>query len=147
MRLPSMTRRRWLVLVPAIALLMSCGGWGWRMSRLYGREATYHTAEERNARLALQMMRTAPPSTTQTRLGDAARIMSALVSLPGSRDLFSDSMRPRIEEPSPTAVQLARREAAKWEKLVIYHFRLRRKYEWAASFPWLPVSPDPPEPK
>jgi hypothetical protein len=28
-----------------------------------------------------------------------------------------------------------------------YHRRLRRKYERAARYPWLPVAPDPPEPK
>jgi hypothetical protein len=126
---------------------MLCGVWGWRMSMVYGRKAAYHIVEERNARLALQTMQTAPPSTTQIHLRDSARIMSAMVSLPGSKDLLSVSGRPPIAEPSPTAVQLARREAAKWENLVTYHLRMRRKYEWAASFPWLSVSPDPPEPK
>jgi len=28
-----------------------------------------------------------------------------------------------------------------------YHSSLRRKYEYAASRPWLPVPPDPPPPK
>lgn len=28
-----------------------------------------------------------------------------------------------------------------------YHARLKRKYERATRYPWLPVAPDPPEPK
>ena len=28
-----------------------------------------------------------------------------------------------------------------------YHASLRRKYEHAARYPWLPVEPDPPEPE
>ncbi len=32
-------------------------------------------------------------------------------------------------------------------KLFRYHERLRKKYEEAARHPWLPVDPDPPEPK
>jgi len=30
---------------------------------------------------------------------------------------------------------------------VAYHLALQRKYERAASFPWLPVTPDPSEPQ
>ena len=33
-----------------------------------------------------------------------------------------------------------------WE-LYDYHGRLEEKYATAASRPWLPVEPDPPEPK
>lgn len=32
-------------------------------------------------------------------------------------------------------------------QLMQHHHNLRDKYERAASFPWLPVAPDPPEPK
>jgi hypothetical protein len=28
-----------------------------------------------------------------------------------------------------------------------YHAQMRDKYEYAARYPWLPVAPDPPEPK
>ena len=30
---------------------------------------------------------------------------------------------------------------------IAYHESMRRKYEYAARDPWLPVEPDPPEPK
>jgi hypothetical protein len=32
-------------------------------------------------------------------------------------------------------------------RLAAYHATLKRKYELASSRPWLPVEPDPPEPK
>jgi fatty acid desaturase len=28
-----------------------------------------------------------------------------------------------------------------------YHAQMKKKWEWAARYPWLPVEPDPPEPK
>jgi hypothetical protein len=31
--------------------------------------------------------------------------------------------------------------------LTAYHRKMLAKYEWAARYPWLPVWPDPPEPK
>jgi hypothetical protein len=31
--------------------------------------------------------------------------------------------------------------------LAVYHGRLHRKYAYAASYPWLPVRPDPPPPE
>ncbi len=30
---------------------------------------------------------------------------------------------------------------------VAYHSDLRRKYDYAARYPWMPVAPDPPEPE
>ncbi|MHB1557326.1 MAG: hypothetical protein ACYC61_07590 [Isosphaeraceae bacterium] len=39
-------------------------------------------------------------------------------------------------------------EEAKYEReLESYHGMLRKKYEYAASYPWLPVAPDPPRPR
>jgi hypothetical protein len=38
------------------------------------------------------------------------------------------------------------KEAASERRREAYHARLRRKYEHAASRPWLNVAPDPPEP-
>jgi hypothetical protein len=30
---------------------------------------------------------------------------------------------------------------------LVFHKRMVGKYQWAARYPWLPVLPDPPEPK
>ena len=60
-----------------------------------------------------------------------------------------------------TADLLPRMKPADWEgfcgqmargirnspRLAAYHAVLRRKYEHAARYPWLPVERDPPEPK
>jgi hypothetical protein len=35
----------------------------------------------------------------------------------------------------------------RWEAWIAYHMMLSRKYERAAAHPWLPIAPDPPEPK
>jgi hypothetical protein len=37
--------------------------------------------------------------------------------------------------------------ARRARRLLPYHAALRRKYELASRRPWLPVEPDPPEPK
>jgi hypothetical protein len=141
-----MTTRTWAFLLIAIALSMACGQWGWKTSWAYGLKAAFHDAQVRNSGLALRLMQSTPPSMPRIQAQDSARIMSALVSLPGSKDLLASWRWPLIEERSPTALQYARGEAAKWEELVIYHMQMRRKYERAAWFPWLPVEPDPPEP-
>jgi hypothetical protein len=36
---------------------------------------------------------------------------------------------------------------ARGEQMAVYHRALKIKYERAARYPWLPVAPDPPEPK
>ncbi len=146
MRLPRMTIRRWMILVLVIALLIVSGRWGWRMSRVYGLKAVDHSAKEQRARLTLKMMQMPPPSSTRIQRQVSSRVVTALANRPGSKDLLAVWEGPRIEELSPTALQIARREALEWEELVTYRARMRRKYEWAAWFPWLPVWPDPPEP-
>jgi hypothetical protein len=39
------------------------------------------------------------------------------------------------------------RNVEQHQRLLEHHTRLKEKYSYAASHPWLPVSPDPPEPK
>jgi hypothetical protein len=43
--------------------------------------------------------------------------------------------------------EIGRRERESAEARASYHAGLKRKYEEAARYPWLPVDPDPPEPK
>jgi hypothetical protein len=49
-----------------------------------------------------------------------------------SYTLTSDRQCIRRESPTP---------------LSLYHDRMKEKYQCAARYPWLPVEPDPPEPK
>jgi hypothetical protein len=44
-------------------------------------------------------------------------------------------------------VEFRRRESELLRKRVNYHAALARKYQGAASRPWLAIAPDPPEPK
>jgi hypothetical protein len=49
--------------------------------------------------------------------------------------------------PESGPAELIERAKRHNDKLRAYHESLRRKYEFAASHPWLPVAPDPPEPE
>jgi hypothetical protein len=49
-------------------------------------------------------------------------------------------------EPVPPAGPGAARYLRREKALVRYHSELTAKYERAARYPWLPVTPDPPEP-
>lgn len=145
MLLPRMTTRRWMVLVLAIALSIEFGRWGWSRSKVYALKASQHADRERKARLG--MMQFTPLSRARTQRLVSGRVATTLASRPRSKDLLAVWDGPPIEELSPTALQVARREAAEWNQLVIYHSWLRRKYEWATWFPWLPVWGDPTEPE
>jgi hypothetical protein len=107
--------------------------------------ASHHARQE--AKAGLERMRAAPPLRPRIQQLASARAATSLASRPGSKDSLAVWNGPPIEELSPTALQVARREAAEWDVLVMYHSRLRRKYEWMTWFPWLPVWADPPEPE
>jgi hypothetical protein len=158
-----------MALVLALALSLVCGRWGWRVSRSYALKAAYHADQRMSARLALTkirraltIMQKAPPSILQARRRAeartvSARIMSALASRPGSKDLLTVWVREPKEndgELSAYPLQLGgpeaerlEEEAARFQERVTYHARMERKYEWATWFPWLPLRADPPEPK
>ena len=38
-------------------------------------------------------------------------------------------------------------QVVRFDRLFFYHAELANKYQDAARYPWLPVAPDPPEPK
>src|SRR5947209_518836 len=73
-------------------------------------------------------------------------------ALYGDEDLYEPSF-----DPSTTAEEMERQaavrrkneadEASLRRSKSTYHSALRAKYERAARYPWLPVAPDPPEPK
>jgi hypothetical protein len=47
----------------------------------------------------------------------------------------------------PSAARRLNLSAAVYARRAAYHARLRAKYERAALYVWLPIVPDPPEPK
>ena len=48
---------------------------------------------------------------------------------------------------APSVADGYRRRAELYREEADYHGKLRRKYDHAARYPWLPVAPDPPEPR
>src|SRR5262245_23678525 len=121
MSLPRMTTRRWMVLVLATALSTELGRWSWSTSKAYARKASHHARQEAKARS--EMMRAAPPLRPRIQQLVSARAATSLASRPGSKDLLAVWNGPPIEELSPTALKIARREAAEWDELVMYHSR------------------------
>ncbi len=53
--------------------------------------------------------------------------------------MYEQLYAPDMHDPRPWAIRMQRRAT--------YHLGLYIKYREAARFPWLPVEPDPPEPK
>jgi hypothetical protein len=142
MRLPRMRLRVWIALVLVTALVLAGGIWGRKMA-VYRLKAQSHAADELSEGLALRLLQGPPP--------DIRRLTNDLASQPGSRDLLVEwNGQPLDIEVSPIANYPSvgvRREADACAERIAYHSRMRRKYERAARFPWLPVEPDPPEPK
>ena len=52
-----------------------------------------------------------------------------------------------VIEQYPPAAQGPVRYLHRAKSLMLYHRALKGKYERAAAYPWLPVEPDPPEPR
>ena len=55
--------------------------------------------------------------------------------------------RAEFEGDVATLLQSNRRHGAAPTELIHYHSALQAKYAGATRYPWLPVAPDPPEPK
>lgn len=150
MRRPQMRLRTWMFLVFVTALVLARGQWGKKMEGTYRVKALYHAAQEMNSRVCLVIMRSPPPPRVPE-VRAISRLMNAMASTPRSKDLLTTWGGPPIvlEMPPIAGEPLfdPRREAAALTEKIDYHLRLRRKYEWLAQLPWLPVWPDPPEPR
>jgi hypothetical protein len=113
-----------MIVVAIAGLVMGVGVWGyrmWRLSRFYAGAAQMHRAFAgsyvRHAAFDLQ------------RAHDVEMILAA--HPPNERALLSN---------------LWAAQCRKDAEMATYCATLARKYECAASYPWLPVEPDPPEP-
>jgi hypothetical protein len=107
--------------VAAVAVLLG-GNEILRRAKRYQREAELHAAEERWYR----GLPTRPEALAKHFDGCASTI----------RLEFSEF---QISGRWDGAIPLIR-------KMIIYHTRLRQKYEHSASHPWMAVDPDPPPP-
>jgi hypothetical protein len=144
-----MTLRRWMLLVLVTALMLARGIWGQQRKSTYRVLALYHAADEMNCRAELRVLQS--PSPPRLNRQNLSRLMNAVASTPGSKDLLTTWNGPPVDVQLPpitgeALVALQRREVTLAAKIA-YHARMRRKYEWLTCLPWLPVWPDPPEPK
>ena len=61
-----------------------------------------------------------------------------------SAEIYERAIRTSAD---PSVAARYRRRAGLDRELAVYHDGLRRKYERAVRYPWLPVEPDPPMPE
>ena len=137
MRLPRMTTRRWMVAVAVMGLLMGGVVGGVRLKRRHDyflNLVEFHVQLERQyvpwecaARNSLQQ------SDLTLNFLEAARHAES-----------NDGVELGILRP---AVEWERQSATRFAQAIAYHAAMARKYRHAARYPWLPVEPDPPEPR
>jgi hypothetical protein len=79
------------------------------------------------------------------------RVMMAAVAIAGLSLGIGSAMQRRValfrQKAAQEAFLLGSQRRPLPERKVPHHEALRRKYERAAGYPWLPVEPDPPEPE
>jgi hypothetical protein len=128
-----MTTRRWLIAAAVFAIMLGGGIEGgdlaWR-ARAYRQTGQ---AFQRQAREAWMQQ------------SDALRLADSL-----ERSAVIQATSPDLQESAGNAKKLAEfhHKMARMSNLrAAYNARLAEKYEYASRHPWLPVEPDPPEPK
>jgi hypothetical protein len=163
MRLPRMTTRRWMVAVAIVALGFGGSIGAVRMKRLrdsYFALAMHHASLARalkaqaSAPARLARLEPDPESMTTGEIAGATDSMSAFAT--DRWDRYAESTRYReYQQARERAIADARRIVTEnWRRVlerlrkrVDYHAALARKYRRAASYPWLPIEPDPPKPQ
>jgi hypothetical protein len=160
-----MTTRRWMVAIAAMALAFG----GYRVAKQRRRclmRATWHAeaaAYHRRslARVATDAARRARADQVATPLpvtsAEPDEVIEPGFGLPSGR-LFRSEGNDRFMEAQARRYALAasrrkilddydRRQSAYHARQANYHASLAQKYLDAARYPWLPVEPDPPEPR
>jgi hypothetical protein len=142
MRLPRMTTRRWIMVVVAVALVMAVIVGGLRL-------------RQRREALAIRAIGHAMRKAECEHLKHNSKQMLILTDLRNNilsqeRSLGSDDP-PRPDKGLTHRAKAAKldwhEEAVRMDRAIAYHAAMQRKYEDAAQRPWLPVEPDPPEPR
>jgi hypothetical protein len=127
---------RWsMVAVALLALGMGAIVWGLKMRR----QASYYASQAEVHKRAESVFRTLH--------ADALQNVQALEALHRARgDKYSALPRERRES-QPDRLTELRVFEAQLDRKATHHDALNRKYKRAASYPWLTVEPDPPEPE
>jgi hypothetical protein len=162
MRLPRMTTRRWTIAVAVVAALfvVPCREWHKRRVHYLQLAAMQSRMEQQFASTILfgdprgstatsrweaNVMTLARQHAQRLLAEDRSRNRS-LPQLVYRGDIMNRAMRLALEESGRVEDPMARVRHEE-KRRADYHAALRRKYERAARYPWLPVEPDPPEPK
>ncbi len=135
MRMPRMTTRRWIVVVVIVGLLMV----GVRLvqrRRLFLSRAQVHELnaafypklESRERKMCLEYAVLIAGLERLQRYGDREPARSRL-----------ETLKVRLDQ--------SRRNLPRWTNTIAYYVAMSHKYRHAARYPWLPVEPDPPEPR
>jgi hypothetical protein len=125
-----MTTRRWMIAVAVVALPMG----GYSLKRLHDGfmdRARYHAESATDCFEA--------ENNAQKYIEGTDSLLES-IGEDGSADRF-DVSRLKADRADMA------RNVIEWKRLVAYHAAMARKYENAARHPWLPVEPDPPEPR
>jgi hypothetical protein len=140
--------------IAVVAALLAEGILAMRMSRLAETSrwkalgyAAREANERQHLRRVLQSLTPATPRPSAVDQGRGSLVAQWLASRPGSKDLFADSAGLMVEVNRPPVVAQPSvdvdRESERCAARIAYYARMRRKYERAARYPWLPVEPEP----
>jgi hypothetical protein len=146
MRLPRMTTRRWMAVVLAASLPLGAFAM-WRRSVEFQRMSLAYQREEKSNRFFLDN------SVAFIRLQDGR-----VAKVVGDQTLWmGDDRAWKVAGPQTFGVapdgslikltQTPEYDVDTLQRRADHNARLKEKYRRAATRPWLPVEPDPPEPK
>jgi hypothetical protein len=139
MQLPRMTIRRWVVVVVIVAAAMSA----WRLRRLSQRYSTIAAFQRQQQGYADRARNPLPKAIDRFEV-EGRRFAEAARTAGNQREArFMRDEAARLAGLAETYREWVR----DFTELSDYRAQLRRKYEQAATYPWLPVDPDPPEPE
>jgi len=121
-----------------------------RLSRHYAKEAR-HNATLENILLRQKAIATTSARRNEELLSDRmGESLSDRKDDTGTLRLFRAYMRIEMKEFDAMSMEYAakkRKSAVKYARKAAHFAALRRKYERAARYPWLPVAADPPAPE
>jgi hypothetical protein len=128
MRLPRMTTRRWMIAAAVVAVAF----WGLHVRRQREAERRLVQKYEHKAQFNEEMVQMLMTGHVQEL---ERSITCKLAPGPGEHDPF----------PS-LSIESSRNFILGFKRQAAYFRQLAKKYEYAASHPWEPVTPDPPRP-
>jgi hypothetical protein len=143
MRLPRPRFRLWTLLVLVAIIALGLGGEMMRRRRAgYLRAAAEHATKAARYGQFVEAVLGMARDWDQRAVDEAEMAQkSAVLAL----ESFAIEQREQVERNKKRAIR-RREDAARIAKLANYHAAMKRKYQQAARYPWLPVAPDLPKP-